>query len=34
MSKERKQKEGSVLEELIAEILLPMTDVIVMKDRG
>ena len=33
MSKEDKQKEESVLEELIAEILLPMADVLVRKDR-
>ena len=31
----RKEKqEGNILEELIAEILVPMTDVIVMKDRA
>jgi len=34
MSKERKRKEESVLEKLIVEILLPMSDVIVRKDRG
>ena len=33
MSKERKRKEESVLEELIAEILLPMVGVVVRKDR-
>lgn len=33
MSKENKQKEESILEELIAEILLPMADVLVRKDR-
>lgn len=35
MKKDRGAKqEGSALEELIAEILLPMSDVIVMKDKA
>lgn len=33
MLKERKWRKESVLEELIAEIFLPMTDIIVRKDR-
>ena len=32
--REGKKQEGNALEELIAEILLPMSDVVVMKDRA